>query len=165
MGAGPAVISYAFKGLQGAAAFHVYGFNMGSGRDISWMNRQDGSGGNGYYVFGTSGPAPTATPGNALGNFGYAKVTNRNGPVFNTTGNGTYHINFDTPGKGLNALRFSKTPTGSDATYTTNQSGGFFITYDSGNGFDDVLLLIGVNGTMGPDFELHLTAGLYNNSL
>jgi hypothetical protein len=165
MGAGPAVIDYSFKGLQGAAAFHVYGFNQGSGRAISWMNRPDGAGGNGYYVFGSGGAQPQS-PGNVLGNFGYAKVANRNGPVFNITGNGTYHINFDTPGKGLNALRFSQTPTGSgEITYTTNQSGRFYITYDSGNGFDDVLLLVAVNGTMADNFELHLKAGMYNNSV
>jgi hypothetical protein len=166
MGAGPAVIDYAFKGLQGAAAFHVYGFNQGSGRDISWMNRPDGSTGNGYYVFGASSPASTQSPGNVLGNFGYAKVANRNGPVFNINGNGTYRINFDTPGKGLNALRFSQTPEGSgEITCTTNQSGRFYITYDSGNGFDDVLLLVAVNGTLTDDFELHLKAGLYNDSV
>jgi hypothetical protein len=166
MGAGPAVIDYAFNGLQGAAAFHVYGFNQGSGRAISWMNRPDGSTGNGYYVFGATSSPSTPSPGNVLDNFGYAKVANRNGPVFNITGNGTYHINFDTPGKGLNALRFSRTPDGSgEITYTTNQSGRFYITYDSGNGFDDVLLLVAVNGTLTDDFELHLKAGLYNNSL
>jgi hypothetical protein len=166
MGAGPAAIDYAFKGLQGAAAFHVYGFNQGSGRAVSWMNRQDGTGGNGYYVFGASGSAAPSSPGNVLANFGYAKVANRNGPVFNITGNGTYYINFDTPGKGLNALRMSQTPTGSgEITYTTNQSGRFYITYDSGNGFDDILLLVAVNGTMTDDFELHLKVGLYNDSV
>jgi hypothetical protein len=164
MGAGPAYVDYEFKGLQGAAAFHVYGFNQG-GRDISWMNRPDGSGASGFYVFGTEGSAPYATPGNLVDNFGYVKVANRNGPAFNVTGSGTYRINFDTPGKGLNALRFSTEPTGLSLTYTTNQSGRFYITYDSGNGFDDVLLLVGVNGTLGPDFELRLIAGLYNSTL
>jgi hypothetical protein len=166
MGAGPAVIDYEFKGLQGAAAFHVYGFNQGSGRSISWMNRPDGTSGNGYYIFGASGSSSPQSPGNVLGNFGYAKVANDNGPVYNDTGNGTYYINFATPGKGLNALRISQTPTGSgEITYTTNQSGRFYITYDSGNGFDDVLLLIAVNGTLSDDFRLYLTAGLYNNSV
>jgi hypothetical protein len=165
MGAGPAVIDYTFTGLQGAASFHVYGYNQGSGRAVSWMNRPDGTGGNGYYIFGAGG-SPPLSPGTVLGNFGYAKVANRNGPVYNDTGNGTYYINFATPGKGLNALRFSQTPTGSgEITYTTNQSGRFYITYDSGNGFDDVLLLVGVNGTMADNFELHLKAGLYNESV
>jgi hypothetical protein len=165
VGAGPAVIDYAFKGLQGAAAFHVYGYNQGSGRAVSWMNRPDGTGGNGVYVFGASGAAASAIPGNVLSNFGYAKVANSQGPTFNDAGNGTYYINFATPGKGLNALRFSSTPEGSEAVYTTNQSGRFYITYDSGNGFDDVLLLVGVNGTLADNFELHLKAGLYNNSV
>lgn len=165
MGAGPAVVDYAFKGLQGAAAFHVYGYNQGSGRAISWMNRPDGTGGNGFYVFGASGSAPSATPGNLLSNFGYVKVANSRGPTFNDTGNGTYYINFATPGKGLNALRFSSMPEGNEIVYTTNQSGRFYITYDSGNGFDDVLLLVAVNGTMRDDFELYLKAGVYNNSV
>lgn len=165
MGAGPAFVDYAFKGLQGAAAFHVYGYNNGSGRAVAWMNRPDGVGGNGYYVFGADNPSSSQSPGNVLGNFGYAKVANRNGPVHDDYGNGTYYINFATPGKGLNALRFSTVPTGSDITYTTNLSGRFYITYDSGNGYDDVLLLVGVNGTPGNDFELRLNAGLYNESL
>jgi hypothetical protein len=161
MGAGPAMIDYAFTGLNGTAAFHVYGYNQGSGRAISWMNRVEGPGSSGYYVFGAGGSSQQTSSGNVLGNNGYAKVANPNGPVYNDIGNGTYYINFANPGKGMNALFFSPAPTGSELTYTTNQSGRFYITYDSGNGFDDVLLLVAVNGTMSDDFGLHLTAGYY----
>lgn len=164
VGAGPAVVEYAFKGLNGTAAFHIYGYNQASGREISWRSRPDGSGATGYYVTGRPAGAFLPTGTDTLENFDYIKVANHDGPAFNGTGNGTYRINFDTPGKGLNALKLSSIPGGisGDVTYTSNQSGRFYVNYDSGNGFDDVLLLVAVNGTLADDFELHLSSGYYN---
>lgn len=163
VGAGPAVVEYSFKGLNGTAAFHLYGYNQASGREVSWRSRPDGSGSTGYYVQGR--PADSLLPAgtNVLNNFNYVRVANNKGATYNTSGNGTYHLNFDTPGKGMNALKFSSVPGGTsgDVTYTSNQSGVFYVNYDSGNGFDDVLLMVAVNGTMSDDFELHLASGYY----
>jgi len=63
----------------------------------------------------------------------------------------------------MNALKISSVPggAGGDVTYTTNQSGVFYVNYDSGNGFDDLLLMVAVNGTMSDEFELHLASGYY----
>lgn len=161
VGAGPAAIDYAFKGLNGTAAFHVYGFNRDSGRDVSWRSRPNGSGSTGYYVIGRqiTSNLPAGAP--VVNNFDYVKVANRKEAIYNTTGNGTYHLNFDTPGKGMNALKLSSVPGGTsgDVTYTTDQTGRFYVNYDSGNGFDDLLLMVAVNGTIPDDFELHLTSG------
>jgi hypothetical protein len=163
VGAGPAVIEYAFKGLKGTAAFHLYGYNHDSGREVAWRSRPDGSSSTGYYVLGQQSDAslPAGIP--VVNNFDYVKVANSKGPAFNSTGNGTYYLNFDNPGKGMNALKLSSVPAGisGDVTYSTNQSGRFYVTYDSGNGFDDVLLMVAVNGTLSDDFEMHLTSGYY----
>ncbi len=165
MGAGPAVVEYSFKGLNGTAAFHLYGYNQGLGRAVSWRSRPDGSGSTGYYVTGQKSDACLPAGTNVVNNFNYVEVANSKGPAFNNTGNGTYYINFATPGKGLNALKFSSVPTGNagDVTYTTNQSGRFYVTYDSGNGFDDVLLMVAVNGTLSDGFELRLASGYYQS--
>lgn len=163
-GAGPAVVDYSFKGLNGTAAFHLYGYNQASGREVSWRSRPDGSGSTGYYVIGQPGGTNLSAGSAIVNNFNYVKVANSKGPTFNTTGNGTYYLNFDTPGKGLNALKLSSVPGGTsgDVTYSTNQSGRFYVNYDSGNGFDDVLMMVAVNGTLSDDFELHLATGYYN---
>ena len=42
-------VDYAFSGLHGIAAFHVYGYIHANG-GISWTNRVDGLGANGWYV-------------------------------------------------------------------------------------------------------------------
>lgn len=163
VGAGPAVIEYSLEGLKGTAAFHLYGYNQASGREVSWRSKPDGPGATGYYVIGRRSDSLLPSVANAVNNFDYVKVSNGKGPTFNTTGNGTYHLNFDTPGKGMNALKLSSVPggAGGDVTYTTNQSGVFYVNYDSGNGFDDVLLMVAVNGTVSDDFELRLASGYY----
>jgi hypothetical protein len=163
MGAGPAEIEYSFKGLNGTAAFHLYGYNQGSGRAVAWRSRPDGSGSTGYYVLGQNSAASLPAGNNVLSNFNYVKVANDKGPAHNDTENGTYYLNFDTPGKGMNALKLSSIPEGNsgDVTYSSNQSGRFYVTYDTGNGFDDVLLMVAVNGTLSSDFEIHLASGYY----
>lgn len=158
MGAGPAVIDYSFTGLRGAAAFHLYGYNRG-GRAISWTNRADGAAATGFCVFGPQSSAGDGAPGPVINNFAYVKVANSKGPVYDDYGNGTYFLNFNTPGKGLNALMFSREPNGStEVISTTDQTGRFYVTYDSGNGFDDVLLLVALNGSLSDDFEMHIKA-------
>ena len=163
MGAGPAVVDYSFKGLNGTAAFHLYGYNQGSGRAVSWRSRPDGSGATGYYVAGSRSGAVLPGGSRVVNNYDFIRVANAAGPAHNDTGNGTYQLNFATPGKGLNALKFSSVPAGNagDITYSANQSGRFYVVYDSGNGFDDVLLMVAVNGTLSDDFEMHLAAGYY----
>jgi hypothetical protein len=165
VGAGPAVIDYSFKGLNGTAAFHLYGYNQGSGRAVSWRSRPDGSGSTGYYVLGQKSGVTLPNGSHIVNNYDYVEVANIKGPAFNDTGNGTYYLNFATPGKGLNALKLSSVPAGNigDVTFSNNQSGRFYVTYDSGNGFDDVLLMVAVNGTLSDDFEMHLASGYYQS--
>jgi len=82
VGAGPAVIEYAFKGLDGTAAFHLYGYNQASGREVSWRSKPDGSGATGYYVQGRPGGSGLSAGTNVVNNFDYVKVANSKGSDF-----------------------------------------------------------------------------------
>jgi len=76
--------------------------------------------------------------------------------------NGTYYIKAD--GGGLNELRITNdvdTPLG-QVTVSNDQSGVFWLTNNGGRGFyDDVILLVSVNGTIPDDFALHIKSSGY----
>ena len=100
-----------FLGYMGLPAFHVYGY-IHSNSGISWTNRVDGDGSNGYYV--TSNPQTT----NLLAGVQvmedydhvYVKVANHAGAVFNDFGNNTYFMRFEKAGGGLNSLHITTDP-------------------------------------------------------
>ena len=150
-------VDYSFSGLHGIAAFHVYGY-IHSNSGISWTNRVEGDGSNGYYV--TSDPQITNTLAGAqvMEDYDHVffKVANHAGAVFNDYGNDTYFMRFEKVGGGLNSLHITtdpRVPTG-QVTNTGNLTGSFFVNYTGDRIQDDFILLIAVNGTLGADFQL-----------
>jgi hypothetical protein len=161
----PIEVEYMFKWLRGTAAFHVYGYKGPStvaaqGEGISWTNRVEGSGSSGVYVTGAQSDGPQAGGVATADNHGYVRVANKDGPMYDNSGNGTYSIKFTKPGGGLNALQILAAPDGSpQVIYTSEQAGKFYVASGSDNSYDTLLLLVAVNGTMPGDFQLRIRAG------
>jgi hypothetical protein len=158
-------VDYSFSGLHGVAAFHVYGY-INSNSGISWTNRVEGDGSNGYYV--TSDPQTTSTLAGVQvmedHNHVYIKVANRAGAVFNDYNNNTYFMRFEKAGGGLNSLHITtdpRIPTG-QVTYTGNLTGSFFVNYTGDRAQEDFILLVAVNGSLGADFQLNLKSSVPN---
>ncbi len=156
-------VDYSFTGLHGVAAFHVYGYIHSNG-GISWTNRVEGDGANGYYV--TANPQATSTLAGAqvMEDYDhvYVKVANTAGASFNDFGNNTYFMKFEKAGGGLNSLHITtdpKVPTG-QVTNTGNVTGTFFVDYTGDRVQDDFILLVAVNGTIGDDFQLNLKSSV-----
>jgi hypothetical protein len=156
-------VDYAFSGLHGAAAFHVYGYIHSNG-GCSWTNRVNGDGANGFYV--TANPQETSSLLNAqmMEDFDhvYVKVSNMAGAVFNGFGNNTYYMRFDKAGGGLNSLHVTvdpRVPTG-QVTNTGNVTGTFFVDFTGDRVQDDFVLLVAVNGAIGDDFRLNLKSSV-----
>ena len=153
-------VDYAFTGLQGTAAFHLYGY-INSNGGISWTNRVEGDAASGFYV--TNSPS---TENTELGdtqvlaeyNHVYVKISNKAGASFDDFGNGTYFIKFEKVGGGLNSLHFTtdlRNPSG-NITTTDALSGSFYLDFTGDRVQDDFILLVAVNGTISNDFGLHL---------
>jgi hypothetical protein len=156
-------VDYAFTGLQGTAAFHVYGY-IKANQGLSWTNRVDGDGANGYYV---SAPADSPTvPPNAqvMSDFDhiYLKVSNQAGATFNDYGNETYYVKFEKAGGGLNSLHITTDPSNPTGNVTTTDSlsGTFYVDFTGDRVQDDFVLLVAVNGTVGDDFRLNLKSSV-----
>jgi hypothetical protein len=152
-------IDYAFSGLHGTAAFHVYGYVHENG-GISWTNRVDGLGASGWYVVANAGTQSTITGIQPLPDFNhvYVKVANKNGATYNDYGNNTYYMKFDKAGGGLNTMHLSadpKNPSG-EVTYTANATGTFYADFTGDRVQEDLILLVAVNGQIGSDFSLSL---------
>lgn len=161
----PLEVEYMFKWLRGTAAFHVYGFKGPStlaaqGEGISWTNRVEGSGASGLYVTGAKNDGLQAGGMATADNRMSVRVANDEGPLFDYSGNGTYPLRFSKPGGGLNALQIWAAPDGGpEVIHTAEQSGKFYVASGSDNGYDTLLLLVAVNGTMPGDFQLRIRAG------
>lgn len=157
----PIEVEYTFKWLRGTAAFHVYGYkDYGTTGVVSWTNRVEGMGSSGLYVAGARGEGPAPVVAQTANNYGHVEVANADGPLYDDFGNGTYRISFGKPGSGLNALEIRPGPdAGGMQTFTADQAGRFYIASGSDSGFDTVLLLVAVNGTMPGDFQLRVRAG------
>jgi hypothetical protein len=156
-------VDYSFTGLQGAVAFHVYGY-INSNNGISWTNRVDGDGASGYYV--TSNPQATSSLAGAqiMADYDhvYVKVANNAGASFNDFANNTYFMKFEKAGGGLNSLHITtnpKIPSG-QVTSTGNTTGTFFVDFSGDRVQDDFLLLVAVNGAIGNDFQLKLKSSV-----
>jgi hypothetical protein len=156
-------VDYSFSGLHGVAAFHVYGY-IHSNSGISWTNRVEGEGSNGYYV--TSDPQSNNTLAGArvLEDYDhvYVKVANHAGAVYNDYGNSTFFMRFEKSGGGLNSLHITTDPRvpNGQVTNTGNLTGSFFVNYTGDRIQDDFILLIAVNGTLGTDFQLNLKSSV-----
>jgi hypothetical protein len=158
-------VDYSFSGLHGVAAFHVYGY-IHSNRGISWTNRVEGDGSNGYYV--TSDPKATNSLAEAQAmedyHHVYVKVANHAGAIFNDYGNSTYFMRFEKAGGGLNSLHITTNPRAPNGqvTNTSNLTGSFFVNFTGDRTQDDFILLVAVNGTLGSDFQLTLKSSVPN---
>jgi hypothetical protein len=158
-------VDYAFTGLHGVAAFHVYGYIKANG-GLSWTNRVDGMGASGYYV--TASPA--STPASILPNVEplstmdhvYVRVSNKAGAIFNDYGNNTYFMKFEKDGGGLNSLHVttSQNNPGGNITTTSSLKGTFYLDYSGGRVQDDFVLAVAVNGTISSDFSLSLMSSV-----
>lgn len=161
----PIEVEYMFKWLKGTAAFHVYGYKgsgtvAAQGEGVSWTNRVEGQGASGLYVTGAQSDGLQAGGVATADNGGHIRVANKNGPMYDSFGNGTYRMRFSKPGGGLNALQILAEPDGGpQVIYTTEQTGKFYIASGSDNSYDTILLLVAVNGTMPGDFQLRIRAG------
>jgi hypothetical protein len=158
-------VDYSFSGLHGVAAFHVYGY-IGSNGGISWTNRVEGDGSNGYYVASDPQTTNTLAETQVMGDYNhvYVKVANHAGASFNDFGNDTYFMRFEKAGGGLNSLHITtdpKVPAG-QVTNTGNLTGSFFVNYTGDRTQEDFILLVAVNGTLGADFQLNLKSSVPN---
>jgi hypothetical protein len=156
-------VDYAFTGLRGEAAFHVYGYIQTNG-GISWTNRVDGDGASGYYVTVNPGTLSELAGVQVMEDYNhvYVKVPNSEGAAFNDYENNTYYMKFDKAGGGLNSLHITddpRVPTG-QVTNTGNLTGTFFVDFTGDRVQNDFLLLVAVNGVIGDDFALNLKSSV-----
>jgi uncharacterized protein YdbL (DUF1318 family) len=156
-------VDYAFVGLQGTAAFHVYGY-IQANSGISWTNRVDGDGTNGYYVTTDTGASTNLAGAQVMESYNhiYVKVANSAGVAFDDFGNNTYFMKFEKAGGGLNSLHITThrtVPTGM-VTQTGNVTGTFYVNFTGDRVQDNFVLLVAVNGTIGDDFELRLQSSI-----
>ncbi|MGE5187688.1 MAG: hypothetical protein ACM3JE_01540 [Betaproteobacteria bacterium] len=156
-------VDYAFSGLHGTAAFHVYGYIHSNGA-LSWTNRVEGSGASGYYVIIDQQSTSSVAGAHTMKDFNhvYVKVANAAGASFDDNGDDTYLMRFEKAGGGLNSLHITtdpRTPTG-QVTNTSNSTGTFFVTFTGDRVQDTFVLLVAVNGTIGNDFTLNFKASV-----
>jgi hypothetical protein len=143
-------VDYAFSGLHGTAAFHVYGYIK--------------SGASGFYVTAPAGSPNVLANAQPIPDFDniYVKVSNKEGPAFNDFGNNTYFMKFEKAGGGLNSLHITtdpRNPSG-NVTTTSNLTGTFYVDFTGDRVQDDFVLLVAVNGTVGDDFQLNLKSSV-----
>jgi len=105
----------------------------------------------------------------------YVYMANDEGLSFDTNQNGTYYIQSqDSANGGLNAVHIansSNVHVGDNSTpfncgqytFTSNQSGVFYVVDTGGRGYqDNIILMLAVNGTIPDNFKVHITASGYN---
>jgi hypothetical protein len=158
-------VDYAFSGLNGHAAFHLYGYIHSNG-GISWTNRVGSLGESGWYVQGNASASGNAVSSEVQPlqdiNHVAVKVANQNGASYNDFGNDTYYLKFEKEGGGLNSLHITanpKNPTG-EVTATGNQTGTFFVDFTGDRAQDDFILLVAVSGAIGSDFQVNLKSSV-----
>lgn len=156
-------VEYSIKGLQGTAAFHVYGYSKLSG-GILWTNRVDGAGSSGFYVKSSPEVMSTLADSKVIesDNQVHVKVSNKNGARYNDFNDNTYLIKFEKQGGGLNALHITtdlKALNG-NVSFTEKMTGTFYATYSGDQIKEDVILMIAVNGNISDSFELHIRSSV-----
>jgi hypothetical protein len=159
-------VDYSFSGLNGTAAFHVYGY-FKSNQGISWTNRVKDSGGgasSGFYVSTQLGNSNVLADAQVMPNINHitVKVSNKAGAAFNDYGNNTYYLRFEKEEGGLNALHITANPKNlnGNVTTTTQTTGTFFVDSTGSKAQDDFVLLVAVNGFIGDDFRLTLKSSV-----
>lgn len=159
-------VDYEISGLQGEVAFHVYGY-IHSNNGISWTNRVEGDGGNGFYVISNNTlPEKTTMPETSPIDYNHVfiKVSNNAGATFNDFGNNTYYMKFEKPGGGLNSLHITTVPNVpiGQVTQTDNLNGTFYVNFIGDRTQDDFILLVAINGAISDDFQLNLKSSVSN---
>jgi hypothetical protein len=153
-------VDYSFEELHGTAAFHVYGY-IKDNQGLSWTNRVEDYGGNGFYVkAANTSSISTLSNAQQMLDFDHicVEVSNQNGATFNDYGNNTYFMKFEKAGGGLNSLHITTDPSNpsGNVTTTSSLSGTFYVNFTGDRVQDDFILLIAVNGSVGNDFALNL---------
>ena len=93
-------------------------------------------------------------------------ISDYNNIYVQSANNGTYYIQNLGSGGGLNAVHIASTSTSGpnygQYTFSSNQSGVFYVTDTGGRGYqDDVILMLAVNGTIPDDFSVHFKVSGY----
>ncbi len=156
-------VDYNFEGLQGTAAFHVYGY-IKANHGCSWTNRVEDDGASGFYVTALSSSTKTGPNVQSMPSFNYVyvKVSNQEGAAFNDYENDTYFMKFEKVGGGLNSLHITtdpRSPNG-NVTTTSNLTGTFYVDFTGDRVQDDFILLVAVNGALGDNFRLNLKSSV-----
>ncbi|MCW4005975.1 MAG: hypothetical protein NWF04_05185 [Candidatus Bathyarchaeota archaeon] len=158
-------VDYEFSGLQGTAAFHIYGY-IHENDGISWTNRVDGSGANGYYVTASASSGKASAVQNAQvlpdSTNVNVKVSNQAGATYDDFGDETYYMKFEKDGGGLNSMHITtdpSNPTG-DVTTTEDLEGTFYVNFTGSRVQDNFVLLVAVDGAITEDFALHLQSSI-----
>jgi hypothetical protein len=156
-------VDYSFSDLHGTASFHVYGYIKDNG-GLSWTNRVDGVGANGFYVTAQNGARNVLSNAQPIVGFDnvFVKVSNKQGAVFNDYRNDTYFMKFERSGAGLNSLHITtdpRNPSG-NVTKTSNLQGTFYVDFTGSRVQENFVLLVAVNGTIGTDFKLNLKSSV-----
>ena len=156
-------VDYAFSGLRGTAAFHVYGYIHSNG-GASWTNRVEDTGANGFYVTNSPEADSVLSGAQVLPDYDhvYVKVSNKAGATFDDFGNNTYFMKFEKAGGGLNSLHITTDPRNPNGNVTTTSqtSGTLYVNFTGDRVQDDFVLLVAVNGTIGTDFSLNLKSSV-----
>lgn len=98
----------------------------------------------------------------------YIKMSNHENISFDVTHNSTYYLQkINITNGGFNAIHIANDSTATTNyggyTFTSDQSGVFYVTDTGGRGYqDDVILMFAVNGTVPDNFVLHLIVSGYN---
>ncbi|MCK9580325.1 MAG: PKD domain-containing protein [Methanoregula sp.] len=107
------------------------------------------------YVTTATGPLPTY---HGLS----VRPANHDGIKWDTTGDGTYLLPSGAAGGGLEVIHVSNDPAVSAGQVTTtNSKSGTFYATTSGTYFDDVVLLLAVNGTVPDNFAARIKTSGY----
>jgi hypothetical protein len=156
-------VDYAFSGLSGTAAFHVYGY-IKDNEGFSWTNRVDGNGANGFYVTAPAVASSFLASTQPMSDFNHihVRVSNKAGAAFDDFGNATYFMRFEKAGGGLNSLHITTDPRMPNGNVTTTNalSGTFYVNFTGDRVQDNFVLLVAVNGTIGEDFRLNLKSSV-----
>jgi hypothetical protein len=152
-------VDYSMVGLDGMAAFHIYGY-IKSNEGLSWTNRVDGGGANGYYVTSSASSTSSLLNPQPMPDYNhiFVQVSNEQGAKFDDYGNNTYFMKFEKEGGGLNSLHITTDPkdANGNVTTTSNLNGTFYVNFTGDRVQDNFILLVAVNGTIGQDFRLNL---------
>ena len=93
----------------------------------------------------------------------FIRTANHEGIRWNTNNNGTYYISPLSSGSGLSGIHLTTDPAvnAGQVTETENQTGTFYVTPNAGGSQDEIVLLLGVTGTIPDDFSARIKTSGY----